>query len=316
MNSFDLIRGSVEIFWVPDAMLVKRTASTADLSYHPVFSGSYLLTRDFLRAQKKSHYVYALCLPDSSPFYIGKGVNNRVFEHVLEARRNHKIGESNPHKCNKIRKLEATGLEVLYSIVSFHISHIEAEREEGRLIAKFGRAPEGGPLTNLAAGRESDLMVHPETSAKHAATLGHDPNNPSKDIETRILNEFMSTIVVVKSTPLKSRRKYNSNRVRHTTGTTRSTQPKPRSAGALAVAASLNGGSLDVGAIIPRTFMYAGISGILENGVSNDIVGTGIAEIIPASDPADERFRVTTSGSIIIRSLIGEKLLDTLGLIS
>lgn len=287
-----------------------------DEPYAPIFSGTEEQVRTFLRAKLPTYYVYALCLSDLSPFYIGEGVKNRVFDHVLEARRNHKIGETNPHKCNKIRKLEAAGAIVHYSIVSVHNTKIEAEREEGRLIAKFGRAPEGGPLTNLAPGRESGLELHPESKAKHAGTLGHDPQNPAKDPETRLLNEFMSTVVSVNSTPLKPRSKYNGSRVRHTTGTTRATLPKPRSAGALAAAASLNNGSLDAGAIIPRKFVFQGISGILENGVSNDIVGTGIAEIISASDPSDEQFRVTAEGADMIRKLLGAKLLDALGLVS
>lgn len=294
----------------------RRKSMPKDGGYAPLFSGVEEATRGFLRVQQANYYVYALCLPDLSPFYIGKGVNNRVFDHVLEARRNHKIGETNPHKCNKIRKLEAAGIKVHYSIVSLHETNVEAEREESRLIAKFGRAPEGGPLTNLAAGRESKLELHPESRAKHAATLGHDPRNPSKDPETRVLNEFMSTIVPVRSTPLKPRSKYRGNRVRHTTGTTRSTKPKPRSAGALAVVASLNGGNLDADALIPRTFVYDGIPGILENGVSNDIIGTGIAEIVSAADPADEQFRITVEGANTIRSLLGAELLYTLGLIA
>lgn len=287
-----------------------------DEPYAPIFSGTEEQVRKFLRAKLPNYYVYALCLPDFSPFYIGEGGKNRVFEHALEARRSHKIGETNPHKCNKIRKLEATGTLIHYSIVSFHNFKIEAQREEGRLIAKFGRAPEGGPLTNLAAGRDSGLALHPESKAKHAGTLGHDLQNPAKDPETRLLNEFMSTVVSVNSTPLKPRSKYHGSRVRHTTGTTRATQAKPRSAGALAVAASLNNGSLDAGAIIPRKFIFQGVSGILENGVSNDIVGTGIAEIISASDPSDEQFRVTVEGADVVRELLGSRLLFTLGLVS
>jgi len=170
--------------------------------YAPIFSGTGEQLRTFLRKKRPNYYVYALCKPDLSPFYFGEGGKNRVFEHVLEARRNHRIGETNPHKCNKIRKLETAGIEVHYSIVSFHNEKTAAQREEGRLIAMFGRAPEGGPLTNLAAGRESGLALHPESKAKHAGTLAHDPRNPAKDPETRLLNEFMSTVVKVNSTPL------------------------------------------------------------------------------------------------------------------
>lgn len=284
--------------------------------YSQIFTGTEEAVREFLRNRKSSHYVYALCSPDLSPFYIGKGIGTRVFEHVLEARRNHGFDEKNPHKCNKIRKLETAGAQIHYSILSVHETNLEAEREEGRLIACFGRAVEGGPLTNLAPGRENELGIHPESRAKHAATLGHDPVNPAADLETRVLNEFMSTIVRVQSTPLKPRSRYCGSRVRHTTGTTRSSKPKPRSAGALAVAASLNCASLDAGAIIPRTFVYDGIPGILENGVSNDIIGTGLAEIVSAENPEDETFRVTDEGTGLVRRLLGSELLETLGLIA
>lgn len=125
----------------------------------------------------------------------------------------------------------------------------------------------------------------------------------------------MASIVQVDSTPLKPRSKYTGSRVRHTTGTTRARAPKPRSAASLAISASLNSGSLRAGDVIPRCFIYDGIRGILENGVSNDIVGTGLAVVIPASDPAEEQFRITRSGEQIIWTLLGRDLLSTLGLL-
>jgi hypothetical protein len=54
----------------------------------------------FLSAVTDQTYVYVLCRPDRTPFYVGKGVHRRVFAHEAEARQNHPIGESNPFKCN------------------------------------------------------------------------------------------------------------------------------------------------------------------------------------------------------------------------
>lgn len=281
----------------------------------PLIAGDEKSVRAFLRKLPHDHYVYALAYADLRPFYIGKGVNFRVFEHVLEARRNHRISETNPHKCNKIRKLENQGEQILFCILSSHPTGVEAEREESNLITRFGRACEGGPLTNLAPGRESDLGIHPESKEKHAATLSYDPNNPARDPETHALNEFMASVLEVKSNPLKPRSKYKGRRVEHTTGTTRSKTPKQRSAAALAIAASLNGVRLIEGEILPRCFVYRGIPAILENGVSNDIIGTGIADVQPSDDPADEHFQITGRGANVIVELLGRECLETLSLL-
>ena len=48
-------------------------------------------------------YVYVLCRPNRTPFYVGKGVNRRVLAHEAEARQNHRVGEPNPFKSNVIR---------------------------------------------------------------------------------------------------------------------------------------------------------------------------------------------------------------------
>ena len=183
------------------------------------------------------------------------------------------------------------------------------------MIAMFGRACEGGPLTNLAPGRESDLGRHPESKEKHAATLAYDPSNPATDQDTHKLNELMASVLKVKSNPLKPRSKFKGRGVKHTTGTTRSTTPKQRSAAALAIAASLNGVRLIEGETLPRCFVYRGIPAILENGVSNDIIGTGIAVVHPSVDPADERFQITSRGERVIIVLLGRECLETLSLL-
>jgi hypothetical protein len=260
------------------------------------------------------YYVYILQRPDGVPFYVGEGVKTRVLEHALTARRGHRIGESNPHKCNVIRKIEKAGGTVRYAIMSTHQTKIEAQREEGRLIAAIGRACENGTLTNLHPGRETGLGMHPETEARRAATLSYDPKNLPEDMETRALHELMHSVVPVNSNPLKPRSRYQGTKVRHTTGTTKSRQPKPRSAGALATLASLTAGSIVEGTLLPRAFLYDGIPAILENGVANDLVGTQVIEVIPASDPSDERFRITSTGTRALQDILGAELLTTLGL--
>lgn len=284
-----------------------------DLS--PLFVGAELAAKAFLKVEKPAHYVYELRRPNGEPFYIGEGVGMRVFKHVLVARVNHRRGEDNPHKYNTIRKIEAQGRQVVYAILSFHSSKQEAEREEGRLIAELGRACDGGPLTNIHPGRGNDLGMHPETEAKRKASLAHDPNNLSKDPETRALNELMDTVFQVRSNPLKPRSKYKGGKVRHTRGTTKSRTPKPRSIGALAVLASLSEGSIDAGTMLPRAFTYKGIDAILENGVANDLLGTKVVDVISANDPVQEQFKITKLGAQAVRGILGKPLLHNLGLV-
>ncbi|MCE3519447.1 hypothetical protein LXJ58_32360, partial [Escherichia coli] len=69
------------------------------------FEGHRSAAETYLKSISGQYYVYLLCRPDGRPFYVGKGINKRALEHEAEARRNHPIGESNPFKCNVIRKI-------------------------------------------------------------------------------------------------------------------------------------------------------------------------------------------------------------------
>lgn len=280
----------------------------------PLFVGGEQETKDFLGSAALPYYVYLLQRPDGTPFYVGEGVGLRVLEHSLAARRAHRTGESNPYKCNVIRKIEAAGGTVRYSILSKHTSKTEAQREEGRLITAIGRACDGGPLTNMHPGRETNLGLHPEVQAKRRATLAHDPDNPSHNREVRTLHELMHSIIPVRSNPLKPRSRYCGSKVEHTKGTTKSRTPKPRSVGALAALASLTKGTIKAGTVLPRVFCFDGVPAILENGVMNDLVGTQVIEVEPSEDPSNERLRITDVGTRATRDLLGSELLFSLGI--
>ena len=88
----------------------------------------------------ENHYVYGLCRGDTdNVFYIGKGINGRLFEHE-------KLNGNNPHKNNTIKKHGISGY-VLFK--SFKDSK-DAFDYEIELIAEYGLRN----LTNIGRGGE------------------------------------------------------------------------------------------------------------------------------------------------------------------
>lgn len=94
-------------------------------------------------------YVYLLIDPRTEEvFYVGKGLGNRVFHHVSQAR--HLAGDSN--KSERIRDIQMAGLEVTYRIHRHGLSEKEAFEVEAALIDFVG-LPE---LANAVEGHESN----------------------------------------------------------------------------------------------------------------------------------------------------------------
>jgi uncharacterized protein len=88
-------------------------------------------------------YVYALKDPRRSPaqpFYIGKGIGTRAWDHALN------VDET--AKGRRIREISASGSEVLVSVLSDGLSEMQALKLESELIAAFGTEATGGLLTN------------------------------------------------------------------------------------------------------------------------------------------------------------------------
>ncbi len=278
----------------------------------PVFDGGRLEAKVFLSEIGGQHYVYVLCRPDGRPFYVGKGLGRRALEHESEARRHHPLGESNPFKCNVIRKLIREGGQVRYQIAALFDPDRQQDclAREADLILKFRRLHEGGPLTNLAGGIGNLSGAAPFSLERHAATLSGEPeNNPDRST----LNRFLRSIGPVDSVPIKPIRQIT--KILPTTPHPKPRQPTLRSAYALMACASASRLQFSSGVRLPRAFEYEGVTAIIENGVSRDLVKAGMAELIASTDPQLEFFRLAASHGSIIERLVGRHRLIDLGLV-
>lgn len=284
---------------------------------HPELDGAVFLgprpeLERYLVTLSGYSYVYVLCRPDQTPFYVGKGMNRRVLAHESEARQNHRIGEPNPFKSNVIRKILRQGSTILYAIDSvFPREREQASLErEAALIARIGRLHEGGTLTNLAGGVGRVAGSSPFSVARHEATLSGEPeDNP----ERAVLNRFLQGIGPVRSVPVKPTGQIA--RILPSTPHPSPRRPTPRCAYALIASASAHGLTLEPGVRIPRSFVYEGVEGVIENGVARDLLKAEMAQLVPAADPRAEHFVLSADHIALIVDLIGEEALVDRGLL-
>ena len=90
-----------------------------------------------------AYYVYALKDPRKSPampFYIGKGVGNRAWDHELNP--------DDTRKGRRISEIQKSRHKVLVSKVCEDLTEMQALKMEAELIATFGTEETGGILTN------------------------------------------------------------------------------------------------------------------------------------------------------------------------
>lgn len=105
---------------------------------------------DQITNKRLGFYVYALIDPrNEQPFYIGKGKNNRIYEHVQLAIKNEKESD----KLNKIREIKDDGKKVKHIVIRHGLTEDEAFKIESSLIdfmRYFGKA-----LTNEVFGHDT-----------------------------------------------------------------------------------------------------------------------------------------------------------------
>lgn len=79
-------------------------------------------------------YVYTLADPrDGAVFYVGKGKGLRMYQHAQEARSDK--GSGNRRKIERIKEIQAAGLEPIASVVAEHEDEQDAFDHEADLIA-------------------------------------------------------------------------------------------------------------------------------------------------------------------------------------
>lgn len=240
---------------------------------------------------------------------MGKGTGPRVFQHENEATHPNDR-RSNAHKLNVIRSIKRADGTVVYEIVAIFDDHQAAFREEERLISLWGRLHEGGPLTNRDPGGGSTAEPSPFSRKRHAATLGGIPDD---DPETATLNRFVLSIGTMRSVVLKPLSRFTPRPTRPFERSTRT--PSLRQAVALAATASANGIPLDDAAELPRSVVIDGVDAFVENGVARDIATSGMAQLLPASTPLDERFLLSRKQAAQVIGFIGRKKAVELGLL-
>lgn len=272
--------------------------------------GSSNACKEYLRANV-GHYVYILRRPDGRPFYVGKGVGDRVFQHENEAR--HPNGRrSNAHKLNVIRSIWRDGGSITYEIDFVHAANEMAVlARETELIGLLRRLHEGGPLTNRDPGGGSSGIRSPFSVERHSATLSGVPvDNP----ERAILNQFVLNIGPMRSVVLKPLGQFTPKPTLRYPG--KSMGASLRQSIALAASASANGVSLDAACRIPRRVTVEGIDGFVENGVSCDVLTSGMATVLPAGrDAADEVFELTANQAQVVTGYVGIRKCIDLGIL-
>lgn len=251
------------------------------------------------------HYVYILHRPNGEPFYVGKGVAERVLHHEAEARNSRRL----THKLNVIRAIRAKGDSIGYWLDSFYDLEADALARERELIALIGRHDlSKGPLTNQTDGGEGQSNPSEESRQRRRESLWGDS---PEDNERGIANRFFQQIARVRSVPIKPAATFkaaglwaNDDRI----------GMSARQAAALAASAIQNRVLLTADAAIPRRLSVEGIEYVIENGVGRDMISSGMIRRADGP-PAHELMLLSEVGFDYLVQSVGRNVLESAGVL-
>ena len=120
---------------------------------------------------ENGYYVYALKDPRLSPalpFYIGKGVGTRAYDHLVRP--------DDTAKGHRIQEIRDSGKNVVVTKLVEDLSETQALRLEAELVAAFGVESAGGILTNAVLpkglGRKSRSGLTVPSGVREKAQIG------------------------------------------------------------------------------------------------------------------------------------------------
>jgi hypothetical protein len=259
-----------------------------------------------LRAANKRFYVYVLLRPNGQAFYVGKGLDRRVFNHEAEARNT----TLRTHKLNVIRSIIRNGGKVGYALPHFCDEEAEAHSFEMGLINSIGRHDlKAGPLANQTAGGEGVTGLSAETMARKAANLGGTSDDPQR----RVANEFFHSIAGQQdSVPIKP---LGARRLEPTVPHPMARKPTERMAKTIVAACLATDQLLAEGVKLPRCFNIESNTYVIENGAAKDLLKAEMISVIPGDRPEIEEFIITQVGLDAILKLISRARLEDLGVL-
>jgi len=245
-----------------------------------------------LRARMRNYYTYILCRPSGEPFYVGKGIGFRVFNHEVEA-----DGDKSSHKLRLIRRIRTDGGQLVYVIDAFHPDESAALLRERELIARYGRADlKLGLLTNLTDGGEGPSIPSPISREKRKTTLsGVSDDGNERDIVNQYFQRLSPVAARIESIPIKPLSEFRAGRARPNLKKV-SVRNFLRPALAVLASARAHDVALIAGCRVPRRFIADDVPTIIENGVLSRLINNGHVVVESHSRPDEEVLILTEKG--------------------